>query len=217
MILDDLRAHCLTLPDTTEDMKWGDHMVFSVGAKMYCVVHAEPPFAVTLKATPEEAALLCEQEGIVPAPYLARAFWVRIERIDGPLSSSDLRARVSDSYALVRSKLPKRLLSGAAASAEKAPAKAVAKAKPAAASSRKAVSGAKPAAKVKPAAKARPAAKASAVVKANPSRKAKSSGKVTPSGNAKPVAKAKPAANRTPASKAKAPRKTVAKRTTKKR
>lgn len=204
MILDDLRAHCLTLPDTTEDMKWGDHMVFSVGAKMYCVVHAEPPFAVTLKATPEDAALLCEQEGIVPAPYLARAFWVRIERIDGPLSSSDLRARVSDSYALVRSKLPKRLQSGAAASAKKTPAKAVAKAKPAA-GSKKAVAGAKPAANVKPAAKARPAAKASAVVNAKPS------------GKAKPVAKAKPAARRKPAAKAKAPRKTVAQRTTKKR
>lgn len=190
MILDDLRAHCLTLPDTTEDMKWGDHMVFSVGAKMYCVVHAEPPFAVTLKATPEDAATLCEQEGIVPAPYLARAFWVRIERIDAPLSSSELRARVSDSYALVRSKLPKRLLSGAAASAKKTPAKPAAKAKPAA--------NAKPTAK-KAAAKAKPAAKAKAA------------------GRAKPVARAKPAARPTRASKAKATRKTVAKRTTKKR
>jgi predicted DNA-binding protein (MmcQ/YjbR family) len=49
-----------------------------------------------------------EQDGIVPAPYLARARWVALERFDA-LSDREIRARLVEAYEIVLSKLPKKL------------------------------------------------------------------------------------------------------------
>ena len=35
MTIEDLQALCLRLPGTTQDLKWGVHLYFSVGGKMY--------------------------------------------------------------------------------------------------------------------------------------------------------------------------------------
>jgi len=40
---------------------------------MYLVVCLDPPHTVAFKCTPETFAGLVEREGIIPAPYLARA------------------------------------------------------------------------------------------------------------------------------------------------
>ncbi|MFD2720902.1 MmcQ/YjbR family DNA-binding protein [Hymenobacter monticola] len=42
-----LQALCLRLPGTTEDLKWGVHLCFSVGGKMYRVTSPDalPPTA----------------------------------------------------------------------------------------------------------------------------------------------------------------------------
>ena len=57
-------------------------LVFSVGGKMFTVVCLDPPHTVAFKCTPDTFAELVERDGIIPAPYLARAMWVQ-ERAAG--------------------------------------------------------------------------------------------------------------------------------------
>jgi len=81
--------------------------VFSVGRKMYAVVSLEPPHTVAFKCTPDKFAELVEREGIIPAPYLARAMWVRETELGATLDRQELEELLRASYELVRAKLPK--------------------------------------------------------------------------------------------------------------
>jgi predicted DNA-binding protein (MmcQ/YjbR family) len=106
--IDTVRAICRALPDTTEDIKWGSDLVFSVGGKMYTVVCLDPPHTVAFKCTPEEFAELVERDGIIPAPYLARAMWVQEQELGGTLERRELERLVRTAYELVRAKLPRK-------------------------------------------------------------------------------------------------------------
>lgn len=107
MALERVRALCLSLPATTEQVQWGNDLVFKVAGKMFAVAALEPDAHVLgFKVTPEEFAELIERPGIVPAPYLARAHWVSLERFD-VLRASEIERLVRASYALVVDKLPK--------------------------------------------------------------------------------------------------------------
>ncbi|MCC6538767.1 MAG: MmcQ/YjbR family DNA-binding protein [Bryobacterales bacterium] len=107
MQLEQVRAWCLSLPAATEQVQWGNDLVFKVAGKMFAVAALEPgSHVLSCKVTPEEFAELIERPGIVPAPYLARAHWVAVERFD-VLRASELERLVRASYALVVSKLPK--------------------------------------------------------------------------------------------------------------
>ena len=77
MTLDALRRICRALPGTTEDVKWEKDLCFCVGGKMFAAVNLEPPHQLGFKCTPEGFGELSEREGIIPAPYLARAMWVQ--------------------------------------------------------------------------------------------------------------------------------------------
>lgn len=58
----------------TEDVKWEEDLVFSVGVKMFAATNLEPcDVKLSLKATPAAFAELVERPGIIPAPYLARS------------------------------------------------------------------------------------------------------------------------------------------------
>ena len=115
-----LRQLCLSFPGTTEQIQWGADLVFKVGGKMFCVACTEvAPNVMSFKCDDETFAELCEREGVIPAPYLARAKWVAVERWDS-LGDRELTTLVGRSYGLVRDKLPKstqtRLTTGRAAS-----------------------------------------------------------------------------------------------------
>jgi predicted DNA-binding protein (MmcQ/YjbR family) len=77
---------------------------------------------VSFKCSPENFAELCERPGIIPAPYMARAQWVSLERLNA-LPDSELREMISESYRLVWERLPMKrrveLGSGAAAGARR--------------------------------------------------------------------------------------------------
>ena len=111
MTIDTIRRICRTLPDTTEDIKWGSDLVFSVGGKMYLVVCLDSPHTVAFKCTPEEFGELVERDGIIPAPYLARAMWVQEQKIGDALERPELERLVRTSYELVKAKLPKKKIS----------------------------------------------------------------------------------------------------------
>jgi predicted DNA-binding protein (MmcQ/YjbR family) len=108
MTIDTIRTICRALPETTEDIKWGSDLVFSIGGKMYTVVCLDPPHTVAFKCTPEEFAELVERDGIIPAPYLARAMWVQEQGLGETLDRKELQRLVKTSYELVKAKLPKK-------------------------------------------------------------------------------------------------------------
>ena len=108
MTIESIRRWCLSLPGVTEDIKWDDDLVFSVGGKMFCVAMLELPHRLSFKCDEEAFAELIEREGIIPAPYLARAKWVSLESLDGPMEWRELKGRLRLSYALVKARLPKR-------------------------------------------------------------------------------------------------------------
>jgi predicted DNA-binding protein (MmcQ/YjbR family) len=109
MALEWVRTICKALPHTTEEVLWGGDLVFKTGGKMYCVTPLEPGgLSLTFKVPVEEFAELCERDGVIPAPYMARHHWVALER-EGALPRAETRQRIRTSYDLVRAKLPKKV------------------------------------------------------------------------------------------------------------
>ena len=121
MTLDGLRQICRALPGATEDLKWGQDLCFCIGGKMFAAVNLEPPHQLGFKCTPENFAELTEREGIIPAPYLARAMWVQESELGEALERPELAQLLRSAYDLVVAKLPKSKRPGAE------PAKAVKK------------------------------------------------------------------------------------------
>jgi predicted DNA-binding protein (MmcQ/YjbR family) len=110
MTLTRLREHCKTFPGVTEQIQWRKDLVFKVGGKMFCVANTDPAgeeIAMSFKCDPEMFAELCERDGCRPAPYMARAQWVGVERLD-TLADRELKSLVARAYELIRAKLPKK-------------------------------------------------------------------------------------------------------------
>jgi len=105
-----VRAHCLSFPHATENVQWGNDLVFKIAGKMFAVMALEGPvkYIMSFKCTEEKFNELIEQEGMDPAPYMARNKWVAIERLD-VLSDKELKSLLRKSYDLVVEKLPKRV------------------------------------------------------------------------------------------------------------
>ncbi len=109
-----VRAFCLALPHVTETVNWGHHLVFfvgdkAIGGKMFALIHLDDAGTgvVWFHAGPERYAELLEIEGIVPAPYMARAHWVTVMGWD-VLRTRDLQEELRLAHTLVYGKLPKR-------------------------------------------------------------------------------------------------------------
>ena len=103
-----IRDLCLSFPSVTEHVIWGNDLTFKVAGKMFAHAVLEPaPVWLSFKASPEKFYELTEREGIIPAPYLARAQWVALETREA-LSSAELAALVRDSYDIIVAKLPKK-------------------------------------------------------------------------------------------------------------
>ena len=108
MDIETLHDFCLGLPATTEDVKWGHDLCFSVAGKMFCVASLEAPLTVSFKVRDEEFDEMANSPGMRPAPYVARYKWVLVEEV-GRLSREEWEHYVKQSYELVRAKLPKKL------------------------------------------------------------------------------------------------------------
>jgi predicted DNA-binding protein (MmcQ/YjbR family) len=113
MTLDGLRQICRGLPGATEDVKWEKDLCFCVGGKMFAAVNLDPPHQLGFKCTPENFAELTEREGIIPAPYLARAMWVQESELGATLERPELALLLRSAYDLVVEKLAKSKRPGA--------------------------------------------------------------------------------------------------------
>ena len=114
-----IRAYLLTLPHAVETRQWGNNLVFwvadkTIGGKMFALINLDDPggtrlakAAFSFAADPERFHELLEIEGIIPAPYLARAHWVALEHWN-VLRKPELEDLLRTAAALIYQKLPKR-------------------------------------------------------------------------------------------------------------
>jgi predicted DNA-binding protein (MmcQ/YjbR family) len=104
-----VRQFCLSLPHATEQIQWGNDLLFKVGGKMFAAVPLEPARVfLTFKCTPEDFAELTERPGIIPAPYLARAKWIAVENEEA-LPREEVLRLVKKSYEMVFANLTRKL------------------------------------------------------------------------------------------------------------
>ena len=110
MDIEQVRAYCLSFPHVTENVQWGNDLLFKIGGKMFAVagLDAASDHCLSFKCTPEKFAELVEQDGIVPAPYVARYHWVALQRFNA-VSEIELKALLRNAYDLVLAKLPKKV------------------------------------------------------------------------------------------------------------
>ena len=102
-------AYCAALPGATRDIKWENHAVFSVGGKifaMFTIENGKPIDQVSFKTDDARFLELTDREGFVPAPYLARAKWVKLDGIKR-LGKAEAKALLSDAHRVVMAKLSK--------------------------------------------------------------------------------------------------------------
>ena len=125
-----LRAYLLTLPHVAETMQWGANLVFwagdkAIGGKMFAMIDLDEPAPpsrapneqratnngqplLSYSAGPERYAELLERDGLVPAPYMARIFWVAAGRW-GVFSDAEWKRELRAAYEITLAKLPKKV------------------------------------------------------------------------------------------------------------
>ena len=109
MTIEDIQAICKSLPGVTEDIKWGNDLVFSVGGKMFCVAGLnQTPTTASFKVTDDEFDEMCDREGFKPAPYVAKYKWVWIEDVR-KMNKAEWKKYIRQSYNLVKDKLSAKI------------------------------------------------------------------------------------------------------------
>jgi predicted DNA-binding protein (MmcQ/YjbR family) len=105
----DVERHCLSLPGATMNIQWGVDRVFKVGGKMFAVMGPPEarPNTLSFKASDDSFHILTQLDGVVPAPYLARAHWVMLENLRA-LKDAEIKGYLTRAHALVAAGLPKK-------------------------------------------------------------------------------------------------------------
>lgn len=108
MNIDQLRTYCNSLPHVTEDIKWESDLCFCIGGKMFCVTGFSSPVHISIKVDDTIFEEFTQQDGIVPAPYLARYKWILIKDVS-LLKRDTIEQLIFQSYQLIKNKLPKKI------------------------------------------------------------------------------------------------------------
>jgi predicted DNA-binding protein (MmcQ/YjbR family) len=106
---DSLLNFCASLPHVTLDRKWGHVMACCIHEKMFALFGLDENGKAekySFKAEPERFLELTDRQGLIPAPYLARAKWVAVVA-DKALSHAEAKALLRTAHGLVVRKLPK--------------------------------------------------------------------------------------------------------------
>jgi predicted DNA-binding protein (MmcQ/YjbR family) len=106
MNVDSIRAYCLSFPQATEKLQWGDALCFKVSGKMFAVLGLDN-LRLSFKCTPEMFAELIEREDIHPSPYVGRYKWVKLDRLDA-VPGDELEDLIRQSYEMVAAKTAKK-------------------------------------------------------------------------------------------------------------
>lgn len=110
MTRDEFDAFCKSLPATTHVIQWGNASVWKVGGKIFAICSRwgdGDHQRIGFKCSDMSYSLLTQQEGLIPAPYLARAKWVQMEQ-EGALTEEDLKAYITAAHKIIAGKLTKK-------------------------------------------------------------------------------------------------------------
>jgi predicted DNA-binding protein (MmcQ/YjbR family) len=109
-----IREICLALPHVVETVNWGHHLVYfvadrDIGGKMFAMTDLDGTGTGVLwfHCGAERFHELLELEGIIASPYLAKSYWVTVERWD-TLKPRQVEDELRRAHDLVYEKLPKR-------------------------------------------------------------------------------------------------------------
>lgn len=106
MTIDAIQSICKKMPGVTEDIKWENHLCFNIGGKMFLITAPDEfPVSASIKVSEESFLKLTDTEGIIPAPYLARHHWVKLQDIS-IWTEKQWEFYASQAYQLVLKKLP---------------------------------------------------------------------------------------------------------------
>jgi predicted DNA-binding protein (MmcQ/YjbR family) len=111
-----IRDICMDLPQVKETVNWGHHLVYwagdrDLGGKMFAMTDLDGTGTGVLwfHCGVERFHELLEVDGIVPSPYLAKAYWVTLQRWD-VLRPREIEEELRRAHALTYAKLPPRTL-----------------------------------------------------------------------------------------------------------
>ncbi|KZL26300.1 MmcQ/YjbR family DNA-binding protein [Pseudovibrio sp. Ad37] len=115
MTRDEFDNYCKSLVGTSNVIQWGNASVWKVGEKIYAICSnwgEDRPemkgIKISFKCSELSYQILTEQEGIIPAPYLARAKWVQIETAQA-MADEDIKDYVREAHSIIARKLTKKL------------------------------------------------------------------------------------------------------------
>ncbi|HZY73665.1 MAG TPA: MmcQ/YjbR family DNA-binding protein [Edaphobacter sp.] len=110
-----IRAYLLKLPHVVETMQWGANLVFwvgdkAIGGKMFVLVNLDGGgrAVISYAAGAERYAELLEIDGLFPAPYMARIYWVAAERWS-VFRTLEWEEQLRVAYDLTLAKLPPKV------------------------------------------------------------------------------------------------------------
>jgi predicted DNA-binding protein (MmcQ/YjbR family) len=110
MDIEHLRELALSFKAVTEDIKWEDHLCFSVGGKMFLLTSPdEVPVNACFKVIDEDFEFLSNRsEHFGQAAHFAKRKWITIKDINS-LSTKEWKNYLQKSYDSVVAKLTKKL------------------------------------------------------------------------------------------------------------
>ncbi|WP_421763346.1 MmcQ/YjbR family DNA-binding protein [Ekhidna sp.] len=110
MEIETIRTYCLQQPGVTEGLKWGDHLTFMVGEKMFAIFgFDQTPINASFKVSDDDFEEMQDRPGMKAAPYLARYKWIAVEDIS-MIPEKEWYGILDQSYELIKMKLPKKTL-----------------------------------------------------------------------------------------------------------
>ena len=107
MDIEMFRDYCLSLPGTTEEVKWEDNLCFMIEKKIF-VMSSLTEGSLAMKCNPEEFEELVARDGIRQAWHLAKGQWIGLMDLE-VMPAAELKRRIAESRQLVLSKLPKKV------------------------------------------------------------------------------------------------------------
>jgi predicted DNA-binding protein (MmcQ/YjbR family) len=105
-----VREFLLGLPHVVETAQWGGIVFWvgdkAIGGKMFVILNTDAgELPISYPVGQERMAELVELDGIVPAPYMARIFWVAAERWS-VFRMSEWESELTAAHAMTFAKLP---------------------------------------------------------------------------------------------------------------
>ncbi|MCF8466053.1 MAG: MmcQ/YjbR family DNA-binding protein [Sneathiella sp.] len=100
---------CSSLPAVNNVVQWGNASVWKIGGKIFAICSSwgsGEAQKISFKCSDLTYAILTEQKGIIPAPYLARAKWVQLIS-ETAMPDADIEAYILEAYSIIKAKLTK--------------------------------------------------------------------------------------------------------------